>query len=60
MGLLVIDVVIVDGKNAKSRRGGEVYKIKSITLGMGKYRKTLPWTKDLLPGAECRAEIPSE
>jgi len=46
-----------DGKNAKDKRGN-IYKIESISLGIGIRRQTISYTKGFLKaGGECRAEV---
>lgn len=55
---LMIEVITMkDGVNAKDKHGN-IYKIESISLGMGSHRKTIKYTKHFLKdGSEVRAEV---
>ena len=45
------------GIEINSRNKGRKFKIKEIMLGVGPKRKSIDYDKNMMPHAECRAEI---
>lgn len=55
---IILDIITLkDGINAKDNHGN-IYKIESITLGMGQHKHTIKYEKFFLKeGSEARAEV---
>lgn len=55
---IIIDVITHKDGVSATDRSGRKYEIQSITLGAGRNRKSIPYTKKFLAvGSKYRAEI---